>query len=665
MHDLTRTDDGTPIMSRAAYDWNARCGNFDVLRPGKGLGCYALVEYQSLPERFRHRFVEKYGDPEKILRRERAALPYDKEAQRYFHEHLLPNGEHLPESKQEEYTTNARVLNTLLEMLNTQRAMRRACNNNTPVLWSSIFGAAEELRDIYGHTLPKSEARLRDKLRQYVREGYGCLVSGKFGNANTVKITRAAGRQIIALRRSRVPVYTMHQIFDEYNRIAERRGWKPLTSQSSLVQYLERPEVKPQWYDAVYGELAACQLTLRKNKTEMPSMRDSLWYGDGTKLNLYYKSYEGGKTVMRTLQVYEVVDAYSEMLLGYCVSPTENFDAQYRAFRMAVETAGHKPYEVVTDNQGGQKKKVAESFFASICHVSRSTAPYTPQAKSIESVFGRFQQQVLHRDWRFTGQNISSKDGWKTNHEFLEANVESLYTYDELLTAYAHAREEWNALAHYRTGIAHSEMYRTSSNPASEEVSEIDMIELFWVRTSKPCRFTTDGITVQYQGRKYTYEVLTEDGMPDYRWRRDNTGREFIVRFDPQKMDRALLYEQTPLGLRYKTVAYPYLSVHRNIQEQQHDDVALLRSNIEQNKQERVRRQIENLTLEMEHGVAPEQHGLRTPKIKGIGTAEYERIADTLATAEQEESVEPICIGEYTKAVSNMEYNPLSTLERL
>lgn len=90
------------------------------------------------------------------------------------------------------------------------------------------------------------------------------------------------------------------------------------------------------------------------------------------------------------------------------------------------------------------------------------------------------------------------------------------------------------------------------------------------------------------------------------------------MRFDPKSMNRALLYEQTPMGLRYETVAYPYLTVRRNIQEQQEGDMELIRYNDEANKRERVRRQIEAHTLELEHGVAPEQHGLRTPAIKGI-----------------------------------------------
>lgn len=664
MHELTRSDDGEAVMTKAAYDWNVRQRNFNVLQ--RACRCKkALVEYRSLPERFRTRFEAKYGDPEKMMKQDEMQLAHDAEAQKFYHDHLLPNGEHLPEEKQAEYTTNARVLNALLDMLNTQKAMRRARNNNTPVIWSSIFRAAEDLREAYGHTLPQSEARLRDKLRQYTKEGYACLVSGKFCNSNTLKITKAAGRQIVALRRCRVPVYTTHQLFDEFNRIAERRGWKPLNSLASLTQYLERPEVKPLWYDAVYGELAAKQLFARRNKTEMPTMRDSLWYGDGTKLNLYYKAVEGGKTVVRTVQVYEVIDAYSETLLGYSVSASENFDAQFAAFRMAIETSGHKPYEIVTDNQGGQRSKAAQKFFANICRVNRPTAPYNGPSKSIESVFGRFQKQVLHADWRFTGGNISSKEAWKINREFLEANKASLYTYEEMLAAYVAAREQWNAMPHYRTGIAHEEMYRASVNPMTDRVTELDMIDLFYLTTERPSVFTADGITIQWRKREYTFEPLTADGRPDYEWRREHTGREFYVRFDPQKMDRALLYSSTPLGLRYETVAYPYLAIRRNIQEQRDGDMDLIRWNDEANKRERVRRQIEAHALEMEYGVAPEQHGLRTPALKGITEREYERLADTVVVVPAEATAEPLAVGEYTKAVSNMDIDPQAIFNRM
>ena len=190
------------------------------------------------------------------------------------------------------------------------------------------------------------------------------------------------------------------------------------------------------------------------------------------------------------------------------------------------------------------------------------------------------------------------------------------------------------------------------------------MVDLFWIQTQAPSVFTADGITIQYRNQKYSYEVLTADGKPDYEWRRENTGREFYLKFDPNSMNEALLYEMTPMGLRYERTAYPYITVHRNIQEQREGEAAFLRMNDESIKTERVRRQIENSQLEIEHGVAPEQLGLRSPRLKGISEKEFERLADNIAVIIPEES-EPIAIGEYTKATSNADYDPLSILNRL
>ena len=220
-------------------------------------------------------------------------------------------------------------------------------------------------------------------------------------------------------------------------------------------------------------------------------------------------------------------------------------------------------------------------------------------------------------------------------------------------------------MLHHATGVVRWKMYSDSVNPEAVAVSEYDMVDMFWIRTERPSVFTSGGIKIQYQKREYTFEVLTEDGMPDMEWRSRNTGREFIVRFDPQNFDRALLYTETPMGLRFETVAYPYLTIHRAIQEQQEGEMDLIRWTDEANKRERIRRQVEAHALEMEHGVAPEQRGLRTPAAKGISEREYERLADSLVVVPAEQSIESISLGEYTKAVSNMDYDPMVALNRL
>ncbi|BDW76495.1 hypothetical protein BFINE_22900 [Bacteroides finegoldii DSM 17565] len=175
----------------------------------------------------------------------------------------------------------------------------------------------------------------------------------------------------------------------------------------------------------------------RKHRTILPSRRDSLWYGDGTKLNLYYRDENGNKC---TTSVYEVVDAYSEVLLGYYISDNEDYIAQYHAFRMAIQTSRYKPYEIVCDNQGGHKKNAALGLFSKISRIHRPTAPYNGESKTIENIFYRFQSQVLKKRFGFTGQNITAKrDTSRPNLEFINANIDSLPTLEELKEQYAAA----------------------------------------------------------------------------------------------------------------------------------------------------------------------------------------------------------------------------------
>jgi hypothetical protein len=511
---------------------------------------------------------------------------------------------HLSEKLRREYTANASVLNEAVKWWNT--------GNKTAAL-----SLIEHSRETLQHTLPRSLDRLEDKIRQYQSGGFEALISGKVGNSNTLKITAEASQQLIALKRSRTPVYTDQQIFNQYNKIAAERGWEQLKSIRSLNQFFAQPHIEPLWYDAVHGELKAHQRYARRHRTELPKLRDALWYGDGTKLNLYYRD-QSGK--MRTTLVYEVMDAYSETLLGYFISDSEDYEAQYHAYRMAIQTAEHKPYEIVYDNQGGHKRLDTGGLFNRICHVHRPTAPYSGQSKSIESAFGRFQADILHEDWRFTGQNITSKKaGSRPNLEFIEANKDKLYTLNELKEAYARARQRWNEAAHPATGIPRIEMYRRSTNPETQQVTALDMVEMFWITTKNPSTFTSQGIEIEIKGEKYRYEVFAAPGVPDHEWRRANTLQQFYVMYDPYDMTSVRLYCKDKAGqLRFERVAEPYLVIHRAIQEQADGEAAIIRREQVANQNDRIERQVAARKIEIEYGVLPEQNGLSTPKLKGI-----------------------------------------------
>lgn len=666
--DLTVGFDGEPaIMSRAALDKMLSRGEARRMQKGGGLGSYVLIEYNSLPSRYRQRFEALHGHPADILKKQsmKDLITIDSAARVWFEAYRYDKAgveTALTTDMINEYVINASVLNELLDILNDRRGYLHSLGMKTTHIWESITGTVETLRDRYEHTLPKSTARLKEKIQQYKKDGYSCLISGKIGNDNTLKITEEVGSKIIALKRCAIPVYTEAQIFAEINRIAEVRGWRPLKSVQSLHMFLERADIKPLWYDAVYGERAAFQRYGRKHKTEMPSVRDALWYGDGTKLNLYYKeATASGAWTIRTTSVYEVIDAYSEVLLGYHISDTEDYEQQYNAYRMAVQFSGHRPFELVHDNQGGHKKADNTDLFSKICRVHRTTAPYSPQSKTIESVFGRFQQQILHKDWRFTGQNITAKrDGSRPNLERIEANIENLYTLKELKAAYAAARQEWNEMSHPATDTARIEMYNSSVNTQTPVITNLDMVDIFWLSTDRPSTFTDSGILITIKGKEYRYEVFSAPGQPDMQWRRLHTGEKFITRYDPYDMSQVRLYKQEADGsLRFVVTAEPYMVIHRAIQEQTEGEMSFIRHQVEVNREERIERQVQVRLIEEAHGVALEQQGLNRPALKGAADSREEielRLQTRRARKYDRSSAD---IGPVNKVISNITFDQL------
>lgn len=645
-----------PVMKANTLKCNVQRSNIACARRGGGEGTQALYVWSSIPEKYRRRFVATYGDPEEKMREAmtKASIKIDAKAREYYeaYTYMDKDGQerHLTEKMIEEYTINASVLGELEKMAARRQAIRSSLNAPMSGAWDLILDSSERMRESYGHTLPGTLARLKTRLKAWKADGYQSVVSGKLGNSSALKITGDFLKLIVALKRSKVPVYTDAQLFEKANEIAEERGWKPIRSLSGMKKWLNSPSVEPLWYDAVYGEQAARQRYGRKHKTALPTRRDTLWYGDGTKLNLYYRD-EQGK--VRTTQVYEVIDAMSEVLLGYCISDTEDYEAQYHAYRMAIQKSGHKPYEIVYDNQGGHKKLDSDGFIGKICRVHRPTQPYNGESKTIESVFGRFQAQVLHKDWRFTGQNVTAKKASsRPNVEFIEANKDSLYTLEELKDAYAAARKEWNEGVHPATGERRIDMYEKSVNEETQEVTLHDMVDMFWVFTKRMATFTDQGLQVTVKGEKRQYEVCSSPGVPDHEWRRKHTYERFIVAYDPYDFASIRLYTKgTDGSLRFERTAEPYILIHRALQDQQGtDDAKFIRQEQEANLQDRIERTVAGRTIAAEHGTDAEQQGLHSPKLKGTTAAVQRQIDHRMERYSQ--LPEQYQLGRHTKSLS-------------
>ena len=658
---------GSGILSKSNYDKKVRDKKIKVLKRGGG-GHPALIEYSSLPDKIKDavKALDPNAEKELIKQYMNLILRPDDGAISFFRSYEPT----IAIERQEEYTLSAQVLNEMIRVEKEMKAQHKIRGSFLPAaIWSAVKWTCDELRKTYNHKLPANEARLRQKFNQYKREGYSCLINKNMGNQATRKISEQEARIILKLRRSTFPIYTESQLFVEYNRQAVERGLNVIKSPVTLHNFLFEPSIMPLWYASVHGMQAWKAKYATIQKTELPSMRDSLWYGDGTKLNLYFKN-EAGK--MCTTSVYEVVDAYSEVLLGYDVAPNETFDSQYRAYRMAIEFSGHKPYEIVTDNQGGHAKLSAQGFFAKLCHLHKPTMPYNGQSKTIENVFGRFQAQVLHKIWHFTGQNVTAKKlNSKPNLEFIEQNAYALPTYNEMLKLYEECRKEWNSLPLASTGVARIDMYEMSENLQAPVISELDKVQMFWLTSKKTNTYTNQGIKFEINKQTYHYDVYGLDGLRDDVWALRNTGRKFHIMYDPMDMTHIELFEPTASGLKFSAVATPKVTICRGSQERTEDQTSFMRRTIERSKEVMASVQLEGERFDLDEKIAAELFGLSTPKPKNVSKKKMDHYRDqfdkgelaspismpTKATEDQEESYNTV--GEYTKAVSNQTFDDI------
>ncbi|GAB6394625.1 MAG: DDE-type integrase/transposase/recombinase [Bacteroidales bacterium] len=586
----------------------------------------AYIDFASLPDKYRKKKIAQDGGTLKV-EEPGAGCPLidllkpDPVAVDFFAKYMIQyeEGEKgLPVEKQAEYGNNVMILNALAGLYAEHRD-RRLRNQKKPLsgFWEDAANGVKGLPAEFKHSIPVYPTRLRDKVARYRKEGYASLIKQRFANRFAEKITPEAGEWLLAQWMDRVvkPVSTIERLLKRYNKQALVAGWKRLEDERSIRMFLYRPDIKPKWYGFRQGELVAKEVYTRQNRTILPSCRDALWYSDGTKINLYYRDEKGKR---RTSYVYEVIDVYSEALLGYHIGETEDFEMQYHAFKMAVQTAGYKPYELKFDNQGGHKKLVASEFLTKLAAHAINTQAYNGKSKTIESAFGRFQTTIIAERFGYTGQNITAKkDSSKANDELIIANTHKLPTLEELKIIYKECREEWNSELHWKTGVPRMEMYRSSVNEKTIPVTLADQIELFGITTRHPVTYRSNGIEIQVKGKVYAYEVKQPDGTPDHAFRMKNTLKKFYVRYQPDDMRTVALYEKDATGMRFRRLAEEYTLVHRALQEQTHEDLSSIRRNDYTNKEIRAGIVKEGNELLLRHGLHPEQHGFKVPRLRG------------------------------------------------
>ena len=191
-----------PIMSIPNYKQLASSARsqINVVRKAHGLGNYALIEIATLPQRFRDRIKVKYGAMEQNILKDWFGQHYriDAEARSFYTRFRFEDGSPLPPDKINEYTVNASVLKAVVSVMADTNIMRKAMNGQT-INWGEVAGAISYYQAEFGHTLPLSPHRFRERVNAYQKEGYESLISKKFKNKNSQKKTIEVVRLVLSL----------------------------------------------------------------------------------------------------------------------------------------------------------------------------------------------------------------------------------------------------------------------------------------------------------------------------------------------------------------------------------------------------------------------------------------------------------------------------------
>ncbi|MFR7965443.1 MAG: hypothetical protein ACLU5I_07630 [Alistipes finegoldii] len=189
----------TAVMTPSNYKQLSARGKITVARRACR-GHRALVVVDSLPSKYREKVKEIYpeGSTMKLHECFRENFTLDAEARTFFSTFRFDNGSPLPADKVNEYTVNASAIRAVLRLMANTKSLRRAQFGGR-VQWDEMAAAVAYFKQEYGHTLPESTLRLRKKVAQFNREGYACLISGKFQNQNTRRVNYRTERLILSL----------------------------------------------------------------------------------------------------------------------------------------------------------------------------------------------------------------------------------------------------------------------------------------------------------------------------------------------------------------------------------------------------------------------------------------------------------------------------------
>ena len=459
------------IVSVANYKQLASRGRIDVVRHGGGAsGCCALIAIDSLPSKYKAAVEKMYpgGDEVRIKTWVLSNYEMDQAAVAFFHD-CSKTGIDLGEKKKREYIINASVLNCCIKLYERARDSQRLFGGRYN--WDMMTKTIETLREELGHTLPASTLRFRKKVNDYKRNGYGCLISGKFGNQSARKVDYKTkqlvrGLAVLPNKPYNSNVHEMYISFvcgelDVYDPktgelfnpddFTDKNGDPKFLSESTINNILNEPATKM----LIEKSLSSWSTFMHEQKPYMHrhSGQFSLSQITMDDVDLTRKL----KDTKQRVHAYYAYDVVSQCVIGasYARKKDERLvvDCFRDMFRLIARNDWGIPAGIEVENHLMSQYKEGFLKAETVFQFVRFCAPLNSQEKYAEPLNGAKKRSVIHKNHEGIGR-FYGKGKWRQEYQKISDETNELYedkeyfTWEQLVADDRKDNEEWNNTLH-------------------------------------------------------------------------------------------------------------------------------------------------------------------------------------------------------------------------
>lgn len=525
-----------------------------VLMRRASQGKPALIEYKTMEEDVKKKYVETYGDPIREAERNRmglleSTLQYNEAAYTFFSvEYRDELGRKLSADKAALYTLQVRVLDAVLELVR-QKKIEIGGGNTRIDIWGNMSVMVNDLATIrdnqgnarYPHKLPANAKSLKRKADQYAKEGWSALIHKNRGNANAKKVADERLEAVMHKLLSQHMNLNNVQIMEKYNEVAKLMEMPLIKSPVTVDKYRKQMESTTLAHQR--GSKAFRNKLEMQIKRSAPETALTYWTLDGWDVELVYQkqilkvgdngvrhkrtTYDNRKTVVM------VIDACCKYPIGYAIGDRECTALIRTALRNAVkhtkELFGmrYKPLQLQSDNY---QKKVMTPFYQAMTKYYTPAAVGNAKSKIIEPYFNEINRNYCQLLPNWSGHNITANPDNQPNIEIINHNRRIVPTEEECV-AQIH---EIVRLEREKKIAAYMEAWANTPEERKIPFCDEEYLMLMGETSGRTNRLSGQGLMIEMMGERINYESFKME-------LREHYNEDWVVRYDPDDLSQVLI----------------------------------------------------------------------------------------------------------------------------